>query len=56
MTKEQLSDLAILGGTPAFDQTLHVGRPNIGDRQRLLERLEDGPRLSFLFYLLCLLE
>ena len=26
------------GGTPAFAETLHVGRPNIGDRVRFLER------------------
>jgi hypothetical protein len=30
--------LAVLGGTPAFSEPLHVGRPNIGDR-RLFERL-----------------
>lgn len=33
--------LAIHGGPPAFSRTLHVGRPNIGDRGRLLERLKD---------------
>ena len=33
-------DLAILGGAPAFGEPLHVGRPNIGDRGRLLERVE----------------
>lgn len=32
--------LAILGGSPAFTKPLHVGRPNIGDRSRLLERFE----------------
>jgi dTDP-4-amino-4,6-dideoxygalactose transaminase len=31
--------LAILGGPPAFAEKLHVGRPNIGDRERLLERI-----------------
>ena len=36
-----LSDLAIFGGTPQFHSPLHVGRPNIGDRQRLLARIED---------------
>ncbi len=35
------ADLAILGGTPAFAEPLHVGRPNIGDRARLLERIND---------------
>ena len=29
--------LAILGGEPAFDKPLHVGRPNIGDRQQFME-------------------
>ena len=32
--------LALLGGRPAFAQPLHVGRPNIGDRGRLMERIE----------------
>ncbi|NOY52644.1 MAG: aminotransferase class I/II-fold pyridoxal phosphate-dependent enzyme [Deltaproteobacteria bacterium] len=36
-----LSDLAIFGGKPAFGETLHVGRPNIGDRRKLIERIED---------------
>lgn len=40
-TKQYLSDLAILGGTPAFQEELHVGRPNIGNRERLLERIND---------------
>ena len=35
------SRLAVLGGAPAFAERLHVGRPNIGDRTRLLERFED---------------
>lgn len=33
--------LAILGGPPAFDECLYIGRPNIGDRQRFLERMGD---------------
>jgi dTDP-4-amino-4,6-dideoxygalactose transaminase len=32
-------NLAILGGRPAFEQPLHVGRPNVGDRGRLLARM-----------------
>lgn len=36
--KNCLSDLAICGGQPAFKETLHVGRPNIGDRDTLLKR------------------
>jgi dTDP-4-amino-4,6-dideoxygalactose transaminase len=34
-----MSDFAILGGTPAFAEPVHVGRPNIGDRDRLMERI-----------------
>lgn len=34
-------DLAILGGEPAFAETLHVGRPNIGDRAALHARIDD---------------
>lgn len=33
------ADLAINGAPPAFDQPLHVGRPNIGDRAAFLERV-----------------
>ncbi len=33
------SDLALLGGRPAFGDPLHVGRPNIGDRDRLMQRI-----------------
>jgi dTDP-4-amino-4,6-dideoxygalactose transaminase len=39
--KETLTELALFGGTPAFEEKLHVGRPNIGDRQRLLTRIND---------------
>jgi dTDP-4-amino-4,6-dideoxygalactose transaminase len=39
--KSTTDDLAILGGTPAFPEKLHVGRPNLGDRQRLLDRIND---------------
>lgn len=39
--KTSASDLAILGGAPAFVEPLHVGRPNIGDRQRLIARIND---------------
>jgi dTDP-4-amino-4,6-dideoxygalactose transaminase len=34
-----VSDFAVLGGAPAFAEPLHVGRPNVGDRARLLERI-----------------
>ncbi len=35
------SELAIFGGRPAFEEPLHVGAPNIGDRDRLRERFDD---------------
>ena len=41
MAKTNLNELAILGGKPAFDEILHVGRPNIGNRERLLARIND---------------
>jgi dTDP-4-amino-4,6-dideoxygalactose transaminase len=34
-------ELAVLGGQPAFAEPKHVGRPNIGDRARLRERVDD---------------
>jgi dTDP-4-amino-4,6-dideoxygalactose transaminase len=39
--KISLEELAIFGGTPAFQEMLHVGRPNIGNRERLLGRIND---------------
>ena len=39
--KTRPDDLAIFGGTPAFADKLHVGRPNVGDRARLLERISE---------------
>lgn len=39
--KPQLQDLAIFGNTPAFAEKVHVGRPNIGNRQRLLGRISE---------------
>ena len=35
------STLAILGGAPAFQDKLHVGRPNIGDRDRFILRINE---------------
>jgi dTDP-4-amino-4,6-dideoxygalactose transaminase len=37
--KNVISDLHIFGGHPAFTEQLHVGRPNIGNRQRFAERV-----------------
>jgi len=39
--KRTMDDLAIFGGAAAFQETLHVGRPNIGNRERMLERIND---------------
>ena len=36
-----VEQLALFGGTPAFSSVLHVGRPNVGDRTRLLDRIGD---------------
>jgi len=36
-----VSDLAINDTPPAFSEPLHVGRPNIGDRDSFLERVND---------------
>lgn len=33
--------LALFGAPPAFAEPLHVGRPNIGDRGRLMRRIEE---------------
>jgi dTDP-4-amino-4,6-dideoxygalactose transaminase len=41
LIKHTLAELAINGGVPAFAQPLHVGRPNIGDREQLLTRIND---------------
>jgi len=40
-TADRVSELAIFGNSPAFQEKLHVGRPNIGDRDRLMERVND---------------
>ena len=34
-------DLAINGAAPAFEETLHVGRPNIGSREDFLRYVDD---------------
>ncbi|MEA4907340.1 MAG: aminotransferase class I/II-fold pyridoxal phosphate-dependent enzyme [Anaerolineaceae bacterium] len=39
--KSNLDDLAIFGNAPAFNTPLHVGRPNIGDREKLFTRIND---------------
>ena len=39
--KQLVEQLALFGGSPAFAEKLHVGRPNIGDRARLMARIDD---------------
>lgn len=39
--KRSVHDLALLGGAPAFSEPLYVGRPNVGDRERFMERIGD---------------
>ena len=39
--KTSVDELAIFSGEPAFDEALHVGRPNIGNREHLLARIND---------------
>lgn len=49
MVNDHLSRLAIFGGAPAFPEKLHVGRPNIGNRKRLIAHIDsilDSRRLS----------
>jgi dTDP-4-amino-4,6-dideoxygalactose transaminase len=40
--KRSIDDLALFGGAPAFAAPLHVGRPTLGDRARLMERINDA--------------
>jgi dTDP-4-amino-4,6-dideoxygalactose transaminase len=39
--KRKIADLAIAGGSPAFAEQVHVGRPNIGDRSELRRRFDE---------------
>jgi dTDP-4-amino-4,6-dideoxygalactose transaminase len=39
--KQHIDRLAVFGGAPAFEEKIHVGRPNIGDRERLIQRIND---------------
>lgn len=39
--KSNVDDLAIFGAQPTFEQELHVGRPNVGDRSGLWRRIND---------------
>jgi dTDP-4-amino-4,6-dideoxygalactose transaminase len=39
--KKNVDDLAILGGPSSFQEPLHVGRPNLGNRERLFDRINE---------------
>jgi len=39
--KAHARDLAVLGGAPAFPGLLHVGRPNLGNRDELHRRIDE---------------
>ena len=39
--KDEVRNLAIFGKPPAFTEPLHVGRPNVGNRERLVERIHE---------------
>ena len=39
--KTAFSDLGVVGSPPAFDEARHVGRPNIPNRARFLERINE---------------
>jgi dTDP-4-amino-4,6-dideoxygalactose transaminase len=39
--KTSIEQLAVFNGQPAFAEELHVGRPNIGNRKRLMARIKD---------------
>jgi dTDP-4-amino-4,6-dideoxygalactose transaminase len=38
--KREVEELAIFGGAPLFTDKLHVGRPNVGDRDAFLRRMQ----------------
>jgi hypothetical protein len=40
--KKTIKDLALYGGDPLFREKLHVGRPNIGNRDVLLQRINQA--------------
>lgn len=39
MIKKSIDDFALFNGPPLFKDKLHVGRPNLGNRERFLERV-----------------
>jgi dTDP-4-amino-4,6-dideoxygalactose transaminase len=41
LTKKNIGEFAVFGGNASFDQPLHVGRPNIGSKERFLQLLNE---------------
>jgi dTDP-4-amino-4,6-dideoxygalactose transaminase len=41
-TKNTIDDLAVFGGEPLFHEVLHVGRPNIINREALISRINEA--------------
>jgi dTDP-4-amino-4,6-dideoxygalactose transaminase len=41
LDKSKVEMLAILGGALAFQEPLHVGRPNLGDREMMMRRVNE---------------
>jgi len=41
MAKLDVNQMAIFGGRPTFSEKLHVGRPNIGNRGKFTQRVND---------------
>jgi dTDP-4-amino-4,6-dideoxygalactose transaminase len=41
MVKNSINEMALFDGQPAFSEVLHVGRPNIGNREKLMERINN---------------
>ena len=39
--KTDVSQLAVMGGPPLFEAPIHVGRPNLGSRERLMARINE---------------
>ncbi|MCI5148350.1 MAG: aminotransferase class I/II-fold pyridoxal phosphate-dependent enzyme [Candidatus Electrothrix sp. MAN1_4] len=41
MNKQNTSDLGYFGGLPLFEKILHVGKPNVGSRDKFFSRMEE---------------
>jgi len=41
MNKQNISDLGYFGGRPLFEEIFHVGKPNVGSREKFFARMEE---------------